>query len=175
MTTIAYDGESIAADSRMVQGESLIVPRGVEKIRLIRAEGSRYVAAISGLPGLGMELVQHHIAGRTLGGMSRLFCPTTRSEGDTASAIVAHLDAQGGVRVYSVDAAGLATEITKGAFAIGSGREYALGAMASGASASDAVEVASKFDVFTGGPVRSVSLESDPETLGKFIALEFAP
>ena len=35
-------------------------------------------------------------------------------------------------------------------WAVGSGEEYALGAMAMGASAAQAVEVASQFDVYTG-------------------------
>ena len=44
-------------------------------------------------------------------------------------------------------------------FAIGSGAQYALGAMASGRSAAEAVEVASRFDPLTGNGVLSFQAE----------------
>lgn len=44
-------------------------------------------------------------------------------------------------------------------FAVGSGRLPALGAMARGASAVEAVEIASRFDVHTGQPVQFITTE----------------
>jgi hypothetical protein len=41
--------------------------------------------------------------------------------------------------------------------ALGSGRDIALGAMAAGASAIEAVRIAAKFDTGTGGPIRHVA------------------
>lgn len=41
--------------------------------------------------------------------------------------------------------------------ASGSGSEFATGAMAAGASAVEAVRIASKYDIYTGGPVIKVS------------------
>lgn len=43
-------------------------------------------------------------------------------------------------------------------FAFGSGREFALGAMAAGASAEEAVRVAIELDVYSGGPVTTLRL-----------------
>ena len=45
-------------------------------------------------------------------------------------------------------------------FAIGSGTDYALGAMAAGASATRAVHIASGFDHYTGGLIQSVCTKS---------------
>lgn len=44
--------------------------------------------------------------------------------------------------------------------AIGSGAKIAIGAMAMGASAAKAVEIAAQFDVYTGGRITTLSLES---------------
>lgn len=43
-------------------------------------------------------------------------------------------------------------------YALGSGGDIALGAMAAGASAEEAVEIAIRFDVYSGGPIRSIRL-----------------
>ena len=40
--------------------------------------------------------------------------------------------------------------------AVGSGCEFAIGAMAAGASSADAVRIAAKFDINTGGPVQEI-------------------
>ena len=44
----------------------------------------------------------------------------------------------------------------------GSGNEIALGALAMGASAVDAVAVAIRFDAFSGGEIEAVSFETQP-------------
>jgi len=51
------------------------------------------------------------------------------------------------------------SEIHSDYAAVGSGGKFALGAMAFGASAEEAVEVASEFDIYTGGSVQSMSVE----------------
>lgn len=43
-------------------------------------------------------------------------------------------------------------------FAIGSGSDYAMGAMAAGATAAEAVEIAARFDKDTGGGVDSIAV-----------------
>lgn len=43
-------------------------------------------------------------------------------------------------------------------YALGSGREYAVAAMAAGASAAAAVDIAIRFDVYSGPPVQSIVL-----------------
>jgi ATP-dependent protease HslVU (ClpYQ) peptidase subunit len=52
-----------------------------------------------------------------------------------------------------------AIEIKDGFYAVGSGARFALGAMAVGASAYNAVLAACKFDTASGGPVRAVALK----------------
>lgn len=48
-------------------------------------------------------------------------------------------------------------------FAIGSGREYALGAMEMGASAIEAVRVACKHDVWTAEPIMAIDLRTEQD------------
>lgn len=50
--------------------------------------------------------------------------------------------------------------------ALGSGSDFALGAMAMGASALRAVEIAGKFDVYTSGPYFTHKLEKNNERAG---------
>lgn len=42
-------------------------------------------------------------------------------------------------------------------YAMGSGERFALGAMAHGACAAEAVQAAIRFDIYSGGPIRTVS------------------
>jgi ATP-dependent protease HslVU (ClpYQ) peptidase subunit len=53
---------------------------------------------------------------------------------------------------------GQVVELEEKAAAVGSGYQFALGAMKAGASAAQAVQVACHYDSFTGGPVREVSV-----------------
>lgn len=48
-------------------------------------------------------------------------------------------------------------------FAAGSGAEYALGALAHGADAVEAVEAAAQLDVWTGAPIQFITTEHAPE------------
>lgn len=48
-------------------------------------------------------------------------------------------------------------------FAIGSGSEYALGAIAMGADAKKAIEVASKYDVYTNDHIQVANLVTEEE------------
>lgn len=47
--------------------------------------------------------------------------------------------------------------------AVGNGFRYAIGAMAAGASARDAVVIACKYDIFTGPPVKTYNLKETKE------------
>lgn len=46
-------------------------------------------------------------------------------------------------------------------YALGSGRELAIGAMAAGATAEEAVKIACEYDVHTGGPVHVVNTNTE--------------
>lgn len=61
--------------------------------------------------------------------------------------------------VYHYSASPIPTKIGDKFYAIGSGAELALGAMQMGADARQAVRVASKWDVHTGGRISTLSLD----------------
>lgn len=162
MTTIAYAGNGhIAADSRRCSGD-LISPVAVDKILLVQHNGKRYLVGMSGTPGFIAELVKHHLLreARQIAGIDRLFVASNPDTANASSAIVVHLDEEAGHRVYHLDPNGLADDITGVPWAVGSGREYAMGAMAANADAQQAVAIAARFDAWTGGPIRSVSIEA---------------
>ena len=71
---------------------------------------------------------------------------------DFAGLIVRYVDGQ--PIVWTIEEALKAWRVDMPFTARGSGVEYALGAMEMGASADQAVQVAAKFDLGTGGPVR---------------------
>ena len=65
-----------------------------------------------------------------------------------------HLDIDDGTGkspAYLVDRMGTITTVTGSIMAIGCGQDFALGAMAAGKSAAQAVEIAGKFDIYTRG------------------------
>ena len=70
--------------------------------------------------------------------------------------IIACLDG----RVASLSADGILQWMETDFMAAGSGNEIALGAMAMGATAEQAVEIAARFDVYTGGKIETLSLRS---------------
>lgn len=59
---------------------------------------------------------------------------------------------------YRIDSTSMIPMKFKGPYAIGSGEEFAMGAMLAGSTAADAVRIASKLDVYTGGPVRTLAV-----------------
>lgn len=64
-------------------------------------------------------------------------------------------------RIYTVSERFIPTIIkTPGYIAIGSGEQYATGAMAAGADAIAAIKIASVYDIATGGRIQSVKLRS---------------
>jgi ATP-dependent protease HslVU (ClpYQ) peptidase subunit len=71
-----------------------------------------------------------------------------------------------GVHVYMLDKgsdaewAAQIVEIEERMTAVGSGQQFAIGAMAAGRSASEAVEIACRFDSYSQGPVKEVAVKS---------------
>lgn len=81
------------------------------------------------------------------------FSGITSGEDDTACAIF--VGRRGGFRVES-DA--MIPSEFRGAYSIGSGCDFAMGAMLAGKSAAEAVRIAAKLDIYTGGPVRTLTV-----------------
>lgn len=158
MTTIAFDGKQLAADTRCCNGD-VIAPIGVMKLWYIRHCGRNAVVAGSGTPTSIMVLArlflqnlpavrQHHAV---------LTAPTFPAD-QGGSAIMIDVETR---RVFHMGQDGSCMEITGSQFACGSGREFALGAMFAGASATDAVKIAKHLDPWTGGDVHGVRLDAD--------------
>ena len=78
---------------------------------------------------------------------------------DFAGIIVRWVD--GRPQVWTVENGLKAWEVRMPFTARGAGAEYAIGAMAMGASAADAVQIAATFDLNTGGPIRIWSRNPD--------------
>lgn len=127
MTTIAWDGKTLASDSQMTG--SYIEQKNVSKI--IRKGGDYY-----------------GIAGRLSEGKSFVEGEIDKLSDETELLIV---NAKG----KCVWKGRHASEPMPDKTAIGSGANFAMGAMLAGASAVEAVKIASKLDISTGGKIQS--------------------
>lgn len=188
MTTIAYDGTSIAADKletigqaeRMPQPVTKIMrcsisrhlgplpppPPGAERIDRYHQSRQRVLVGFSGSLLHARALLLHYVeAARVLGHpVTSMPC----SDGETGSLIVIHLDGEQAKAVLVCCNGGI-SDITGKPMACGSGGDYAMGAMYAGLGAHQAVEVAAQLDVFTGSKVESISIAAalaDP--MGQF-------
>ncbi len=140
MTTIAYDGKTLAADSRRsLDGVAIPVP--VKKIRERVVDGRSLVWALAGTYADTDALVDAFVSGKLLPSLDSVLLLAEISGGSH--------------RMWLVGSRGDADEITGSPYAIGSGREYALGALTCGASAVEAVRAAGKWDSGTGGDIIS--------------------
>lgn len=143
MTTIAYDGRFVAADS--LQGSS-DYDSPVSAVKLVQKGNAVY--AICGYFAWFDAWITWHINGADP--MNTPVCKYDRT--DTAFIVF-----QGGACVsYSMELP-YPDEAFPGE-AFGSGRKYAMGAMAMGANATEAVKIAIKLDPGSGGAVQVVDL-----------------
>lgn len=134
MTTIATDGITMAADSRVGRNDMIVSNRHMKIARL--QDGT--LLGLSGRASTLSALVAYFD-----GSM-----PFPKDQGEWAAL---YLTSEG-IRLYSSDA-GQAWVWVDPPHAIGSGCELALGAMLAGCSPVKAVEIAAIRDPFTGGPV----------------------
>lgn len=161
MTTIAYDGKRIAADSQACWGD-VRAGVAVTKLWFLQSQGRRIVAAGSGNPTAIMALArlfllhltevrQHHA----------LIYPPSFPKELGGSLIVCDVEQK---RVFHMGEDATCMEVTGSLASCGSGREFALGAMYHGASAMGAVEAAINFDPWSGGRVHSFSPDDGTES-----------
>lgn len=196
MTTIAYDGRSIAADmlETMQNGERL--PKGVHKIMRCSIpkhlgaipeppKGSipdgyewtvvprreqprqRVIVAFSGTLLGARELLEHHVNGTRVLGQPIGFTQV----GPHGSLIVVHLDTDDCNTVF-IGSDGSTSDITGCIYASGSGGDYAVGAMYAGKGAHQAVEIAAICDTATcSKAIESISFtqaKEEPESMYPF-------
>ena len=140
MTTIAYKDGIVAADSRMTQND-IILSDSFDKI--IVREGATF--ALAGQPGDYEAAIDAFLTNRK-----------------TKNLIIS------GVVFYLGDIYGIGCDEEEGfwkekfdantPYASGSGKTYALTAMDMGASAKEAVKMAIKRDVYSGGKIKTAKL-----------------
>lgn len=143
MTTIAYRDGVIAADSLISMGDV----RAGSVVKIVRVPGG-------GLAGAAGEL----------GGMYR-FLEWAHYGGEETTADFAGCEIDGFLvrpdgTLLVTDSLGGVSPIKAPFHAVGSGRELALGAMAAGADAVEAVKIAVRFDTRSGGPVKKIALRT---------------
>jgi ATP-dependent protease HslVU (ClpYQ) peptidase subunit len=139
MTTICTDGIVMAADSRACTNDTIACDKVMKLARLV--DGS--VLGIS-----GMATIDDRLARWIMGeGEFPKDC------GDWSAL---HLTSEG-VTFYS-KAHETSPRPVDCPAAIGSGREFAIGAMLAGAGPVKAVEIAAMRDPFTGGPIKAMKV-----------------
>lgn len=136
MTTIAWDGKTLAADSQATSGT--LRSRVVKIVRspsgFLCAGAGEFSAIIPWL-----RWVEHGLV------------PEDQPEHLGSKATVIIVDPRG--KAYTLEGTPIRVPVRDKFWAIGTGAELAIGAMAMGADAAQAVKVAAKFDVHTGGRV----------------------
>lgn len=145
MTTIAFDGKTLAADSLAVYN-GVVSNRNAKKIR--RVDGNLF--ALTGTPALFDAFVEWYI-----GGAKPADVPKCQDNDDNYTRLIV-IKSDGRCFQY-MPAIPYADELCA-PFAWGSGSQIALGAMMAGCDAVGAIKVAIEVDVCTGGDVVSESL-----------------
>lgn len=148
MTTIVYRAGIVAADSLAVRGD-MAAPEKVEKLWRTASGG---VAAITGTYAFAESARSWIDFGKK---------DWEKPKFDSDTRIIEFLT-DGRILEHDADGMGRTTPL-EDYYAWGSGRDFAYGALAAGATARQAVEIAAKFDLMTGGEFREmrVRLESD--------------
>ena len=144
MTTIATDGITIAADSRSTRNREILAGQ-TQKI-IIR--NGRSIYASSGATLLRNALIEWHVNGANPKDL-----PVRGN--DTPWALLV-IEAPGDLTLYD-DEAPYPVKLTV-PFTMGSGRDFAMGAMLAGASPAEAVKIACAKDIYTGAPVQVVDI-----------------
>lgn len=141
MTTIAYKDGIIAGDGR-VTADGHITCENLVKIVATKS----HLAGVCGAADYAKRFLEW-----VKGGCNEKAIPKTANNttGDIEGMVI---DSNGNVTFYGRDM--LPLNIGKVQFhAIGSGSAYALGAMAAGADAVEAIRIAIKYDAYSGGRV----------------------
>ncbi len=151
MSIVAWDGQFLAADRLAVsRGCARRVPKICTSVDM--STGKQVVAAYCGTQSRGLVLRQWFEMGA-----ERKEWPPLLDQEDWTSLIVIFPEHT----CYVFEESPTKLLIAEPFWAWGSGRDYALGAMARGANAIEAVRIASRFDVYCGGGVDAYWREDD--------------
>lgn len=138
MTTIAWDGKTLAVDSYVNQGDIITDKDG---IKIFYDVGDYHAAAIAGL------LIP-------LGDFVEWLKGEKEKDHPKADGEIVVVDSNGDAYSFFPDDSHNPTQRRMSPYATGSGRKLAIGAMEAGATAIEAIEIAARRDPFTGGKVR---------------------
>lgn len=141
MTVIAWDGKTLAADRRRTVGGT---PMQATKVRKVRDEGTTREYLV-GCAGDSFDCVQFIDTFK--------FGEWDRVKPVDFAALIVDQDAL----IWFMGERPLVHQISLPRFAIGSGADYAIGAMAAGATALEAVRIASQYDIHCGDGADEVS------------------
>lgn len=153
MTTIAYRDGEMASDTRVTQYDTIV--GDVAKLFRTKHGGIIGVAGTMADAAVCLSWAENNVSGPP---------PERPSEsGPLPTAICVEPD--GRVKLWNGTPHLLM--VVAPFYAIGSGAQVALGAMAMGATAAQAVAAASQFDVYTGGRITSLSLREEDREADK--------
>lgn len=145
MTTIVYRSGILAADSRAYSGGR--EPMG-DKVKVhTLGNGLGYAGVSSSIPGGAERVIAWLNAEQP-------------EDFDLPEKFTALMLDQDGKVYYACDTRYMSGPLTGDFFAIGSGNEYAIGAMKRGASAIEAVKVAIDCDVWSGPPINAIDTKT---------------
>lgn len=148
MTTIAYKDGVLAADSK-VTSDSVYAGTAIKLVK-----SKRYLLAACGNLNCVHEFLRWGKRGFKEEERHQLADEMKKTDVDFTGVSV---DPNGMLYEYDGTTLPAPVRLVKGMYAIGSGSEFALGAMAAGCSAREAIKIASLFDVNTGGKIRELN------------------
>jgi ATP-dependent protease HslVU (ClpYQ) peptidase subunit len=142
MTTIAYKDGVLACDGRLVDGNDMCASNTYNKLHSFTYNKQRICYGIAG-SAADKDMLEKNIKSWLDGEIVFDHAPEIR-------ALVVH-----NKKLYLYESGGF-MPITDKHFAIGSGQTPASVAMRLGASAKEAIKIASDYDCFTGGKLRTM-------------------
>ena len=149
MTTIAWDGKTLAGDRLCTDGS---MKHDRSKImRYQNIDMGIFLIAYAGRVDVGDEMVQWYAGGVWL---VEKYPQAQRDESTSVTFIV--VERCGDIVEYGITPYPI-RHSKPPFYAIGSGREYAMAAMHCGKTAAEAVEIAAVYDLYTGGGVDVVT------------------
>jgi len=149
VTTIAWDGHTLAADKRACNGSMIFVVT-----KLFRVRGCLLAAAGD------FDRIHEMVAWFESGAIAEKLPPFQRDNTDYVSLMVIQPDKT----ILKFDRGPAPYKIESPFHAMGSGRDFALAAMHLGKTASEAVMVSSVFDTGTGNGIDTLTLETEGDT-----------
>jgi len=148
MSTIAYKNGVMCADSQIFEGGCMLGK--VLKIKKIIVGENTMLAAAAGYAPSCQKFLEWCETGQSKDIME---LKLTLQSDDDFEGLIVYSNAPR--RFLSYENSMEPTIITADYYAIGSGRPFALGALAAGATVTQAVHIACKFDIYSGGNLQT--------------------